>query len=145
MGIDNHHTKKLTCTQKKHHKRKIDKMITKFIVFFFLLILVKVNAQGNATAASNATMASNTTQSANLTSSGNGTNQADTNSGANDLFIVKPGKVYLFVDKYTTWADARTECKRRKGDLAMLYTLKDLELIYNTVTYTEPIWVGGRS
>merc|ERR1711911_176663 len=42
------------------------------------------------------------------------------------------------------WDGARDECRKLGGDLAMLYSLADLKLVYTKVTYSDLIWVGGR-
>merc|ERR1712212_594137 len=63
---------------------------------------------------------------------------------------INMGKVYVLVrGESKTWQQARAECRRRGGDLAVLATFKEIDLVTKEMLRLQPreakyvnVWVG---
>jgi len=61
--------------------------------------------------------------------------------------FMKPGKMFLLVQEKVTWYEARIQCQARHGDLAVLPTFKEIDLVTKKIGHLfgshEGPWIGA--
>jgi len=62
--------------------------------------------------------------------------------------FMKPGKMFVLVQEKVTWDEARIQCQARHGDLAVLPTFKEIDLVTKTIGHlfgwAEGPWIGAQ-
>jgi len=61
--------------------------------------------------------------------------------------FMKPGKMFVLVQEKVTWDEARIQCQARHGDLAVLPTFKEIDLVTKKIGHLfgshEGPWIGA--
>merc|ERR1712212_1172792 len=74
--------------------------------------------------------------------------QAVTIIGHSYTVFMKPGKMFVLVQEKVTWDEARIQCQARLGDLAVLPTFKEIDLVTKTIGHlfgwAEGPWIGAQ-
>jgi len=74
--------------------------------------------------------------------------QAVTIIGHSYTVFMKPAKMFVLVQEKVTWDEARIQCQARHGDLAVLPTFKEIDLVTKTIGHLfglhEGPWIGAQ-
>merc|ERR1711931_173936 len=74
--------------------------------------------------------------------------QAVTIIGHSYTVFMKPAKMFVLVQEKVTWDEARIQCQARHGDLAVLPTFKEIDLVTEKIGhlfgFQEGPWIGAQ-
>merc|ERR1712212_1028584 len=74
--------------------------------------------------------------------------QAVTIIGHSYTVFMKPAKMFVLVQEKVTWDEARIQCQARHGDLAVLPTFKEIDLVTKKIGhlfgFQEGPWIGAQ-